>query len=76
MAILKRIGGNYEYIAKCACCPEIKTVTIQKDDFIGWQGGEYIQDAAPYLSASDREFLISGICGDCFDMMWEDQDDE
>lgn len=74
--ILKRIAGNYECIAKCITCSKIKTVTIAKDDFISWQEGAFIQDAAPYLSAADREFLVSRICSDCFDAMWEDEDDE
>jgi len=74
--ILKRIGANLECIEKCMTCSKIKTVTIAKDDFVSWQGGEYIQDAAPYLSAGDREFLVSGICSDCFDAMWGDEDND
>ena len=39
--------------------------------------GELIQNAMPYLSPDEREILISGICGRCFDEMYgEDDDDE
>ena len=31
-----------------------------------WQGGAMIQNAMPFYSADDREFLISGISGDAF----------
>ena len=30
-------------------------------DFTAWKGGMLIQDAFPYLSSADREFLISGL---------------
>ena len=30
-------------------------------DFTAWKGGRLIQDAFPYLSSADREFLISGL---------------
>jgi len=40
-------------------------------DFIRWEEeGELIQNALPYLSADERELLISGICGGCFDKMF------
>ena len=32
--------------------------------------GELIQDALPYLSASEREMLISGTCDDCWQKMF------
>jgi len=39
----------------------------------------YIQDALPFLSADDREILISGICPKCYKKMFsffEDEDEE
>ena len=30
-------------------------------DFTAWKAGRLIQDAFPYLSSADREFLISGL---------------
>jgi hypothetical protein len=29
-----------------------------------------IQDIFPELSAADRELMLSGICGECFDKMF------
>lgn len=29
-----------------------------------------IQDIFPELSAADRELMLSGLCGDCFDKMF------
>src|SRR5262245_23578820 len=38
-----------------------REIPIKMEDFLKWQRGEgCIQTIAPYLSADDREFLISG----------------
>ena len=34
------------------------------DAFNAWEGGELIQNAFPNLSADDREFIVSGITAD------------
>lgn len=49
----------------CPFCGRQHTISVPTDDFIEWQCGELIQNAMPYLSAENREFLISGICRDC-----------
>ena len=55
----------------CKVCGNLHLVTITKEQYDKWQGGAHIQDAAPQLSADDRELLISGICGECFDKIFE-----
>ncbi len=35
-------------------------------DFFKWQEGELAQNAFPYLSADEREMLISGVCPKCW----------
>lgn len=50
-----------------------RDLPITKDQIDRWNAGELIQDVMPELSASDREFLISGST----DKEWKDtfQDD-
>lgn len=55
---------------ECGECHEIIDVPIQREDYERWKDGEFIQNAAPYLRADDRELLISGTCGPCFDEMF------
>ena len=43
---------------------------VNLHDMGRWQNGSLIQDAMPYLSADERELLISGTCGTCFDKMF------
>jgi hypothetical protein len=34
---------------------------IRDEDYMAWRGGMLIQDAMPYLSSDEREFLMTGI---------------
>lgn len=49
----------------CPFCGEEWSIAVSAVDFATWQEGELIQNAFPYLSAGERELLISGICTDC-----------
>jgi hypothetical protein len=41
-----------------------------------WLDGEHIQDVMPELSASERELLISGMHGECWDVMFPPDEDD
>jgi hypothetical protein len=36
-------------------------------------GKVHIQNALPNISDNDRELLLSGICGECFDKIFEEE---
>ena len=50
----------------CPFCGEYHEVMVSEADYAAWQGGELAQDAFPYLTADEREILISGICPKCW----------
>lgn len=55
----------------CNICGNVHTIIYNREDMIDWLSGQaYIQDTMPYLSAAERELLISGTCGSCFDKMF------
>ena len=56
--------------ATCQHCKESSELAVNKQDIIDWTAGKYIQDAMPYLSADERELLISGTCGKCWENMF------
>jgi len=58
----------------CKMCKIEKEVNAKEEDIKLWKDGMFIQKALPYLSAGDRELLISHICGDCFDKLFEDDE--
>ena len=44
-----------------------KDILVTEDQLARWQRGERIQNVMPYLSASDREFIMTGITDDGWD---------
>lgn len=56
-----------------------RTVSVFKEDLEAYNKGEgpkrYIQNAFPYLSADDREFLISGMSPEGFDRLFPPDDE-
>lgn len=55
----------------CQGCKESKQIEVNDKDVNAWENGAHIQTVMPYLSADDRELLISGVCGTCFDKLFE-----
>lgn len=54
----------------CYACGEKQTVRAKIHDLARFRDGGFAQDCFPYLPAAEREFLISGICGKCWDEMF------
>ena len=61
----------------CPCCKN-EYVPELADDVVGymnWQMGDYVQDAFPQSTATQREQLLSGICSDaCWSMLMGEDD--
>jgi hypothetical protein len=55
-------------------CGKSYTVVVPHDGFIAWRNGGKIQDCLPSLSNEDREALMTGICGDCWERMYGEDD--
>jgi hypothetical protein len=50
---------------------------VNPKDLSDWKSEKkYIQDAMPYLSAGEREILISKTCDECFDKMFPPNPEE
>ena len=53
---------------KCPMCKTMNYVEVNTEDVAIWEeGSRDIQDTFPYLSADDREILVTGICTKCWD---------
>ena len=62
---------------KCQTCGEYREVRVTGEDLVKWdESGQYVQVFFPYLSEDERELLVSGTCGVCFDRMFADPDAE
>ncbi len=63
---------------KCINCGSACTINITPEQSLElsiWPR-RLIQEICPDLSADDREMLISGMCGVCYDKMCEELEEE
>ncbi len=59
---------------KCIICKTKHTILVPTAGYTKWAKGQAkIQDAMPGLSADERELLMSGICGRCFDKAFSEE---
>ena len=59
----------------CRLCQETTDLKVNFQGFVNWKSGELIQDALPELSCDERELLISGTCGTCFEELFPSEDE-
>lgn len=64
---------NAIYVSReCPICGQYHEVLVYEDDYEAWENGDLLaQEAFPYLTASEREILISGICRTCWIHMFD-----
>jgi hypothetical protein len=74
--MMSATGRTMELKVACSHCGIVHSLLVNPDDVILWQSGSYIQDCMSYLSASERELLISRTCGTCWDNLFGSFDDE
>ncbi len=55
----------------CKECNVNYTIVLPKEPYIKWQTGTSIQKVFPEIDLDTRELLISGICGQCFDKLFD-----
>jgi hypothetical protein len=67
---------DYKVPVTCNLCGSVKELGVNKGDYEKWVRKEgCIQDLLHYLSAGDRELLISSTCDDCFTKMFPDTEE-
>jgi hypothetical protein len=74
---LKMTNLDTMIICSCPICGKEYGIYVNGEDDFNWSfKGVLTQDAFPYLSASERESLISGICSECWDDMFGEEEEE
>tara|TARA_Y100001973_G_scaffold27114_1_gene40996 strand:+ start:1186 stop:1440 length:255 start_codon:yes stop_codon:yes gene_type:complete len=58
----------------CAICGERGKVTVPMRSYLLWCDGLLIQDAMPNTPRADREQLMTGIHGRCFDAAFYEEE--
>lgn len=60
----------------CKFCGKEVTVQAEEEKFLRFDAGAHAQDVFPDLRVNYRELMISGICGECFDQIFENDDED
>lgn len=56
---------TFEVACVCPVCGEVTFIEVRCEDWDEWGYGKSAQQAFPYLTATERETLISGLCEEC-----------
>jgi len=65
------MSDTFSVAVDCKMCSQIHVVEVPEKGFNAWKLDRVlIQVAMPELTADEREILISGICGKCYDEMF------
>lgn len=65
-------------IVDCKVCKKRILLKLKNKDYEEYNSPNCqrpIQKIFPYLSPAERELLISGICGDCFDKIFQEPEE-
>lgn len=65
----------YTFTGTCIICKEKKSVEVKGKELFLLRRGNSIQDALSN-NEDEREFLVSGACGPCYDKIFTYEEDE
>ena len=54
---------TYTFSGKSHISENIISVTVKAKDLFNFNQGAHIQDAFPYLTVDEREWMLTGMCG-------------
>lgn len=60
----------------CPVCDKRSTVLLDNEAVKRWKGGAFIQQVFPTMTPGEREVLISGTHPECWNSMFEDEDED
>jgi len=60
----------------CIMCGKTSFISVDADGYRMWQAGALIQVAMPHVSPAEREMLINGTHPECFNVMFEEHEEE
>lgn len=60
---------------RCFHCKKEHLLEVKEKDLISYKNGKNIADAFPYLTADERELFISQTCSECWDKMFDGEEE-
>lgn len=65
----------YIFTGKCVITGKEVSVTVPAKELYAYRQGALIQEAMPSVSASNREFLMSGMSSEAWDKTFKDDEE-
>lgn len=66
--VVRDDGRTCKVTRRCSLCDNDVSMYVKPGDFDDYIAGVgFIQDTFPYLTPDERELLLNGFCGPCFD---------
>lgn len=62
--------SHHKINLKCQYCGKEIQINVTQEQIDKYQSGELIQRAFPNLTAEQREMLLTGTCGECWDKIF------
>lgn len=66
---------TYTFTGPCVVTKKMVSVTVKAEDLNKYRRGSYVQDCFPYLTAGEREFLISGTSDEGWKILFGSEDE-
>lgn len=66
---------TYTIHRRCPFCAELSHVTVPAQGLWDWEHGEFVQRAFPTLTATEREQVMTGTHGECWDKFMKDPEE-
>ena len=66
---------TYTFVGPCVVTGKKQSVTVKAVDLFRYRQGSYVQEAFPYLSTGEREFLISGTSDEGWNQLFGEEED-
>lgn len=73
--VIPGVDDQTDVIGPCHYCGVRQAVTVKSAALEKFRSGGFAQNCFPDLPAAQREFLISGICGTCWDEMFPEEEE-
>jgi len=69
---IEQKGGESTIASVCPKCKKVSYIEVKSKDILWWKNGAMVQTAFSYLSADQREMLLSGLCTECWNKLFKE----
>ena len=66
---------NITIANQCPWCGKDYTFDVPYEGYMAWTQGALIQNAFPQLSATEREYMLTGYCEACQNKLFGDEEE-